>query len=87
MIGPEEDIKLPKAAKGGETLFEVELAVVIGKEAKNVGVEEALEYVNGYTVVNDLTARGLIGKGGLAWAKALDSKSDLALASLEGRGD
>ena len=36
--------------------YEVELAVVIGKACKDVTVEEALEYVLGYTVANDLSA-------------------------------
>lgn len=39
--------------------YEVELAVVIGQEGSNIKVEEALEYVFGYTIVNDVTARDL----------------------------
>ena len=38
---------------------EVELAVVIGKEGKDIPREEALSYVFGYTIVNDVTARDL----------------------------
>jgi 2-keto-4-pentenoate hydratase/2-oxohepta-3-ene-1,7-dioic acid hydratase in catechol pathway len=37
--------------------YEAELGVVIGKPARNVGVENALEYVFGYTAVNDISAR------------------------------
>ncbi|KYR00362.1 Fumarylacetoacetate (FAA) hydrolase domain-containing protein [Tieghemostelium lacteum] len=37
--------------------YEVELVIVIGKEAKNVSKEEALSYVAGYTVGNDISAR------------------------------
>jgi 2-keto-4-pentenoate hydratase/2-oxohepta-3-ene-1,7-dioic acid hydratase in catechol pathway len=37
--------------------WEAELAVVIGRPAKNVPVEKALDYVAGYTVANDLSAR------------------------------
>jgi 2-keto-4-pentenoate hydratase/2-oxohepta-3-ene-1,7-dioic acid hydratase in catechol pathway len=37
--------------------WEVELAAVIGRDAKNVSVERALEYVAGYTAANDLSAR------------------------------
>lgn len=37
--------------------YEVELAIVIGKEAKNITKEEALNYVYGYTTANDLSAR------------------------------
>ncbi len=39
--------------------FEVELAIVIGRTAHNVGVEEALDYVAGYMVFNDLSARDI----------------------------
>ena len=39
--------------------YEVELGVVLGKDAKNVPVEEALDYVFGYTIVNDISARNL----------------------------
>ena len=37
--------------------YEVELAVVIGKTAKNVSTQDALQYVGGYTVANDISAR------------------------------
>ena len=39
--------------------YEVELGIVIGKEGRDIAVEEALEYVFGYTVINDITARDL----------------------------
>lgn len=42
-----------------EVDYEVELGIVIGKECKNVSVEEALKYVAGYTGVNDFSARDL----------------------------
>ncbi|GAA3591407.1 hypothetical protein GCM10022198_14150 [Klugiella xanthotipulae] len=42
-----------------EVDYEAELGVIIGREAKNVSPEEALDYVFGYTVVNDITARNL----------------------------
>ncbi|MCI8341796.1 MAG: fumarylacetoacetate hydrolase family protein [Firmicutes bacterium] len=43
-----------------ETLdYEAELAVIIGKDAKNVSKEDAFKYVFGYTVINDVTAREL----------------------------
>jgi 2-keto-4-pentenoate hydratase/2-oxohepta-3-ene-1,7-dioic acid hydratase in catechol pathway len=43
----------------GTTDYEGELAVVIGKPAKAVTAERAMDHVYGYTVVNDVTARGL----------------------------
>ena len=39
--------------------YEVELAVVIGKDAKNVKPEEVFDYVFGYTILNDMSARNL----------------------------
>ncbi|WP_175989443.1 fumarylacetoacetate hydrolase family protein [Bacillus sp. Marseille-Q1617] len=54
VIGPEEDILIPENIDSVK--FESELAVVIGKEAKNVGEGDILDYVFGYTVGNDVTA-------------------------------
>jgi 2-keto-4-pentenoate hydratase/2-oxohepta-3-ene-1,7-dioic acid hydratase in catechol pathway len=39
--------------------YEAELGVIIGRPARNVSVHDALDYVFGYTVVNDITARDL----------------------------
>jgi len=39
--------------------YEVELAVIIGKDAKNVSKEHAKEYIFGYTILNDMSARNL----------------------------
>lgn len=55
LVGPYDDIVLPKRSKKVD--YEGELAVVIGKRAKNVGRDEALNYVLGYMVMNDVTAR------------------------------
>lgn len=54
VIGPDENIVLPKDVD--QVKFESELAVVIGKEAKNIDKSEVLDYVFGYTVGNDVTA-------------------------------
>ena len=54
VIGPDEDIIIPEGIE--QVKFESELAIVIGKEAKNVPESEVLEYVFGYTVGNDVTA-------------------------------
>ncbi|MGE7665780.1 fumarylacetoacetate hydrolase family protein [Ureibacillus composti] len=53
--------------------YEVELVAVIGKQAKNISQEEALDYVFGYSVGNDLSARELQFRG-LQWmyGKAID---------------
>jgi len=44
--------------------YEVELAVIIGKEGKNIPVSEAGEYIFGYTVFNDISARDIQFKDG-----------------------
>lgn len=57
-IGPNAPINIPRAAQPVSKHipdYEVELAVVIGKAAKNVFEEEALEYVLGYTAANDVS--------------------------------
>ena len=54
VIGPAEEIIIPEGIE--QVKFESELAVVIGKEAKNVPESEVLDYVFGYTVANDVTA-------------------------------
>lgn len=61
VIGPAEDIELPDIVK--QPAFEVELAVVIGKKAKNVAPDSALDYVFGYALANDLTAKDHMPKG------------------------
>ncbi len=57
VIGPNEEIRLPGVSKKVD--WEGEFAVVIGKRARNVKVEDALKYVAGYTIMNDLSARDL----------------------------
>lgn len=49
--------------------YEAELAVVIGRKARRVSREEALDYVLGYTCLNDVTARDLQKKDG-QWIRA-----------------
>ena len=55
VIGPEDPIVLP--APGTQVDYEVELAVVIGKQARGLQPSTALDCVFGYTVVNDVSAR------------------------------
>jgi 2-keto-4-pentenoate hydratase/2-oxohepta-3-ene-1,7-dioic acid hydratase in catechol pathway len=57
VIGPNEAIILPKISKQVE--HEIELGIVIGKKGKHIDAEEALEYVAGYTIILDITARDL----------------------------
>ena len=55
IIGPNDDVVLPPTSKKSD--WEVELGVVIGKEARYVSKEKALDYVAGACVVNDLSER------------------------------
>jgi 2-keto-4-pentenoate hydratase/2-oxohepta-3-ene-1,7-dioic acid hydratase in catechol pathway len=69
VIGAGEAIRLPKAG-AQEVDFEAELAVVIKKQVKNIGVEDALDCVLGYTCANDISARDWqIRKQKKQWAR------------------
>lgn len=74
VCGPYDDIVWP-AGVTKEVDYEVELGVVIGKRARDVEETEALEYVMGYTVVNDVSARDLQFLGARQWdrSKSLDT--------------
>ncbi len=58
VIGPDEAIVLANDPTG-TTDYEGEMAVVIGKRCRNAGRQDALSYVFGWTIVNDVTARDL----------------------------
>jgi 2-keto-4-pentenoate hydratase/2-oxohepta-3-ene-1,7-dioic acid hydratase in catechol pathway len=55
VVGPEAEIKLPTHSQ--QLDWEAELAVLIGKAARNVPVEDAMAHVAGYTIMNDLSLR------------------------------
>lgn len=55
ICGPDDNIEIPRGSV--KTDWEVELGVVIGKHAKYVTPEDALDHVAGYCVVNDLSER------------------------------
>lgn len=57
LIGPEDAIEKPKMTEKLD--YEAELTLIIGKEASNVSQADALDYVAGYTIGNDTTARDL----------------------------
>jgi 2,4-diketo-3-deoxy-L-fuconate hydrolase len=67
IIGPNDDVMIPKDAL--KTDWEVELGVVLGKEAKHVQESDALSYVAGYCVVNDLSERAFQLEGTGQWVK------------------
>ena len=55
IVGPNDNIHIPKNSQKSD--WEVELGVVIGKEAKYVSEDQAQDYIAGYCVVNDLSER------------------------------
>jgi len=57
LADPNEVVLVPKVAQNDEMDYEVELAIVIGRDAKDVDEASALNHVLGYTCGNDLTAR------------------------------
>lgn len=64
---PYDDLELPRGAEQAD--WEVELAVVIGKQARYVTRESALEHVAGYALMNDYTERGFQRDRGGQWTK------------------
>jgi 2-keto-4-pentenoate hydratase/2-oxohepta-3-ene-1,7-dioic acid hydratase in catechol pathway len=55
VVGPGDDVVIPKNTEKPD--FEAELAVVIGQPKRHVSVDNAMECVFGYTIVNDVSAR------------------------------
>lgn len=77
IANPEDPILLPSACmQPPEVDYEAELAVVIGRAAKDVSTDEALDYVLGYTAANDVSARlwqGRRGSGQWVRGKSFDT--------------
>jgi 2,4-diketo-3-deoxy-L-fuconate hydrolase len=67
IMGPNDDVMIPRGSE--KTDWEVELGVVIGKEARYVAEADALSYVAGYCVVNDLSERAFQLEGTGQWVK------------------
>jgi 2-keto-4-pentenoate hydratase/2-oxohepta-3-ene-1,7-dioic acid hydratase in catechol pathway len=67
IVGPNDDVVIPRGSQKSD--WEVELGVVIGKAAKYVSEAEALDYVAGYCVVNDLSEREYQLERGGQWDK------------------
>lgn len=60
LIGPGEQIQMP--TESNKIDWEVELCAVVGKEGRRIPVEEAEEYLLGYTVLNDVSVRDWQGR-------------------------
>ncbi|MDR5734924.1 ureidoglycolate lyase [Caballeronia sp. LZ025] len=67
ICGPNDDVEIPRNSK--KTDWEVELGVVIGREAKYVDEANALDYVAGYCVINDVSEREWQLEHGTQWDK------------------
>ena len=67
ICGPTDPILLPKGSV--KTDWEVELAVVIGKKAKYVDLDDAMSYVAGYAACNDISERTYQLEGTGQWTK------------------
>ena len=67
ITGPNDPIIIPKGSE--HTDWEVELGFVIGKKAINVSIEQALDHVLGFFLVNDVSERNFQKKKGLTWDK------------------
>ena len=67
IVGPEVPIRIPKGASKVD--YEAELAIVIGRPAKNLSEEEALEAVGGYACFNDVSERAIQKSDG-QWLRA-----------------
>lgn len=69
LVGPEEKIVLPDLAPEMVD-YEAELAVVIGREARNIEKEEVDDYIFGFTCANDVSARDCQHELDVQWARA-----------------
>jgi 2,4-diketo-3-deoxy-L-fuconate hydrolase len=67
LSGPDDDVMLPKGALKAD--WEVELGVFIGRTARSVDEESALDFVAGYSVVNDVSERAYQLERGSQWDK------------------
>ncbi len=67
ICGPNDNVMIPRHAQ--KTDWEVELGIVIGKEAAYIEPQEALSYVAGYCIVNDVSERAFQLEGTGQWIK------------------
>jgi 2,4-diketo-3-deoxy-L-fuconate hydrolase len=73
LIGPNDTVVIPKNSK--KTDWEVEFGIVIGKKATYVEEAEALDYVAGYVLHNDISEREFQIERGGTWDKGKGCKS------------
>ena len=78
VIGPGDSIRIPPVARAID--WEGELAVVLGRRAKRVSRDQALDYVAGYTIMNDVSERKL-----KIWPRSEDRPQDRWFDWLNGK--
>ena len=67
ICGPNDDIRIPRGSE--KTDWEVELGIVIGKEARYLDPDQAMDHVAGYCVVNDISERAFQIERAGQWVK------------------
>jgi 2,4-didehydro-3-deoxy-L-rhamnonate hydrolase len=67
LSGPNDDVMLPRDAQKGD--WEVEPGVIIGRTARYVSEESALQFVAGYVLTNDVSERNCQMERGTPWDK------------------
>ena len=67
VIGPNDDVIIPKNSSKSD--WEVELGIIIGKEAKYITEDQSQDYISGYCVVNDLSERAFQLERSGQWVK------------------
>ncbi|MDF1802705.1 fumarylacetoacetate hydrolase family protein [Thalassovita sp.] len=67
LSGPNDPVSIPRGSLKSD--WEVELGVVIGKPAKYVSAADAMDYVAGFTIVNDVSERAFQAERGGQWTK------------------
>ncbi|HEX4920949.1 MAG TPA: fumarylacetoacetate hydrolase family protein [Candidatus Bathyarchaeia archaeon] len=78
VVGPDDDIPIPSYSKALD--YELEIACVIGKSGRNISEKHAQDFIAGYTIMNDWSARDIQEKEmkiGLGPAKAKDFATSL----------
>ncbi|RTL62079.1 MAG: FAA hydrolase family protein [Hyphomicrobiales bacterium] len=67
IVGPNDDVMVPKGSTKLD--YEVEIAFVIGKRARYVEEKDALSYIAGYAICNDISERAFQAERGGQWMK------------------
>lgn len=73
ITGPNDEVIIPRNSQ--KTDWEVELGVIIGKEARYVSEDEAMDHVAGYCVINDVSERAFQTERGGQWTKGKSADS------------